>query len=333
MKKIFLTFLIGLAFGKFCAEADSQPGGDGFLNNSLPKDLSPQGQQEKATWTERQRAIDLARADAQVTLDYLQTDAAAKSQDAKIAQVQVDNLKKDLLYEKNLDPRDPWREIHGEKKFVMSLGTGIVQFRGQVQDATPNGLRISGQIGDETGVDYFVVNFPYQLEAGEKVDPTKIFVAFEDGVTTYETEEGYTRTIPKLNYGKPCARPQNADAIELAAKKLTPAEEAQIKSAELEAQTKSETAAAARKRLQESQDLADAEWKAAIEKLRQDQAAALSVTQGQAEKGDAAALRRMAERYRDGDGVEKNLARAADFFKKAEAAAKSQNNSAAGNVR
>jgi hypothetical protein len=321
MKKIFLTFLIGLVLGKFWASG--QPNGGGFSNNALPKDLSPQGQQEKAAWAERQRAIDSARADAQATLDYLQTDAAGKMQAAKISQVQVDSLKKDLLYEKNLDPRDPWREIHGEKKYVMSLGTGIVQFRGQVQDATSAGLRISGQMGDETGVEYFLVNFPYQLEAGEKVDPTKIFVAFEDGVTTYETEEGYTRTIPKLNYGKPCARPPNADAIELAAKKLTPAEEAQIKSAELEAQTKSQVAAEARKRLQEARDSADSEWEAAIEKLRQDKAAALHATQGQAEKGDAAALRRMAERYRDGDGVEKNMGRAADFFKRAEAAAKS----------
>ncbi len=323
---------MGLAIGEFCADAKNQPEGAGLPSDGLPKDLSLQGQQEKAAWAERQRAIDSARTDAQAILDYLQTDADAKAQDAKIAQVQVDAIKKDLLYEKNLDPRDPWREIHGEKKFVMSLGAGIVQFRGQVQDVTSDGLRISGQIGDDTGVEYFVVNFPYQLEAGEKVDPTKIFVAFEDGMTNYETEEGYLRTIPKVNYGKPCARPQNADAIELAAKKLTPAEESQIKSAELEAKTKSQKATDARKRLQEAQELSDAEWKAAVEMLRQDKAATLTVTRDRAEKGDAAASLRMAERYRDGDGVEKNLTKATDYFKKAEAVVKSQNNSAVGNA-
>ena len=323
MKKTVSTFLLvlGIAAGGICGSTTGSPSASD-VQLHLPKGLSPESQREKADWAERQKAVDQIKADARPTLDYLKTDADSKSQDAKIAQVQVDDLKKDLLYAKNLDPRDPWREIHGEKKYVMSLGAGIVQFRGQVEDATTNGIRVLGQMGDATGVEYFVVNFPYPLEAGENIDPTKIFVAFEDGTYTYENDDGYNKTIPKLNYGKSCARPLNADAIELAAQKLTPDEEAQIKSAESDAADKLQLAQAAQKRFQDFQARVDADWKSAAEKLRQDRERALRLTQERAAKGDAQALRRMAERYRDGDEVEKNPFKAAEYFQRAEAAPK-----------
>jgi TPR repeat protein len=50
-------------------------------------------------------------------------------------------------------------------------------------------------------------------------------------------------------------------------------------------------------------------------------ALALKRNQEQADEGDPAALHRMGERYRDGDGVKKDLAKAAEYFKKADVAA------------
>ena len=47
---------------------------------------------------------------------------------------------------------------------------------------------------------------------------------------------------------------------------------------------------------------------------------ALKFNQDAADKGDAYGLMRMGERYRDGDGVEKDLAKAKDYLTKAAAA-------------
>ena len=62
----------------------------------------------------------------------------------------------------------------------------------------------------------------------------------------------------------------------------------------------------------------------AIEKQKQRQeaakVAALKSNQDQAAKGDLYGLLRMGERYRDGDGVEKDLAKAKDYLTKAAAA-------------
>ena len=56
------------------------------------------------------------------------------------------------------------------------------------------------------------------------------------------------------------------------------------------------------------------------ERVRQGQINALRYNQEQAAKGDGYGLLRMAERYRDGDGVEKDLTKAKEYFNKAIAA-------------
>jgi TPR repeat protein len=53
------------------------------------------------------------------------------------------------------------------------------------------------------------------------------------------------------------------------------------------------------------------------------QDAALKFNERQADRGDVYGLLRMGERYRDGDGVEKDLAKAKDYFTKAAAAGSS----------
>jgi hypothetical protein len=329
---LFFLFILGMAENMVCANVTDKPSAAETLQNLTLRGLSPEAQNEKATRAEQQKAIDIARQEALSTISYLRVDATTKLQEVNIAQLEVQRLKKEFLYAKNLDARDPWREFRGQKKFVMSLGAGVVQFRGQVQDVTTNGIRILGQMGDATSVEYFVVNFPFPLEPGENVDPTKIYVAFAAGTLTYETDDGYLKTVPKLDYGKPCAKPKDADVVELAAQKLTPEEQAELKAAELDATQKMDVAATAQKRLLDFQNRADAEWKTALDKLHQDQEALLKQTREQADKGDAAALRRMGERYRDGDGVEKNFVKAAEFFRKFDAAAKPVENPPARSV-
>jgi hypothetical protein len=75
-----------------------------------------------------------------------------------------------------------------------------------------------------------------------------------------------------------------------------------------------------------NQDAAAALKSAAEEKRKAAAAAALKFNQEAAARGDAYGLLRMGERYRDGDGVEKDLAKAREYFGRA---AKQGNSSAA----
>ena len=69
-----------------------------------------------------------------------------------------------------------------------------------------------------------------------------------------------------------------------------------------------------------AQNSAQARAIADKERAMQGQINALRYNQGQAAKGDGYGLLRMAERYRDGDGVEKDLTKAKEYFNKAIAA-------------
>jgi TPR repeat protein len=67
-----------------------------------------------------------------------------------------------------------------------------------------------------------------------------------------------------------------------------------------------------------AQEKADAEKKAAAAAQKQAAAArALKANQDAAAKGDMFGQLRMGERYRDGDGVEKDLAKAKEYLQKA----------------
>ena len=57
-----------------------------------------------------------------------------------------------------------------------------------------------------------------------------------------------------------------------------------------------------------------------VVKVRQAREHALKLDQDKAEKGDAVGLRRMGERYRSGDGVEKDAMKSAALLKKADEA-------------
>jgi TPR repeat protein len=283
-------------------------------------------------WQQQQSAIAQAKGEAEqegqaetlANIDSLNGEIASNMQDAANAQMAVESLRKQFSDSKKLIPRDPWREIYGEKKYVMSAGSGFVKFSGQIQEITLKGIRIWGEYGDADNVEFFLINFPYHFGEGESIDPTKIYAALDDGKFSYITEDGYAKTLPKLNYGHPCVKPKNADSVEKAAQQLTPQEESQLNFAEFSAKEKTESAVAAQQRLQNFLDELEAAHTAAIQKIKAAQALALKNDQEQADKGDRIALRRMGERYRDGEGVQKDLAKADEYFKKADEATKAE---------
>jgi TPR repeat protein len=242
-------------------------------------------------------------------IDSLKSDVEQKQIEADSAKKYFETLRQSLLDDKKkLIPRDPWREIYGEKKYV-SAGSGFVKFSGQIQEIAQNGIRVFGQWGNSENVEYFVLNFPYHFGVGESIDPTKIYAAFKDGTFHYITEDGYAKTLPKLNYGNPCTRPENGLATEIAAQQLNDEDNEQIKNANENATSKQADLDAAQKALRDF-----------LGAIKATQDLALKTNQEQADKGDPAALRRMGERYRDGEGVEKNLAKSVEYFQKADEA-------------
>jgi hypothetical protein len=187
-------------------------------------------------------------------------------------------------------PRDPQRTLDGLHYSLRGIDPkhGWVAFQGRIIEVQEgNGVRMTGSF---TGVDpaqgsveFFVTNFPYPMAEEELIgdhfaDGT-FFLAKIAGTHTYRTVAGGSRTIRMLDYGQIFApTPKELDAMRKAAL------------AKKEAEQK-KAAAAEDKALKMNQELAD--------------------------KGDAYGLLRMGERYRDGEGVEKDLARARAYFQKA----------------
>ena len=191
-------------------------------------------------------------------------------------------------------PRDPWRAINGETNYIKPIG---VEFCGKVVDVTANGVRISGEFGSlfEThyltsaevafsGVavnysDFFVANFPFEVVSEQVVSENQHLMAWYVGTYTYTTVNGASRTIKKLDYGTPCNPPPEL--------------------------------------IKQQIEAAKAKALLAKKKAEQAKATALKSNQDAAAKGDMFGLLRMGERYRDGDGVEKDLAKAKEYLQKA----------------
>lgn len=188
-------------------------------------------------------------------------------------------------------PKDPWRIIEGKTNYAK--GPGWVMFSGKVFQQIDGGIIIDGAYsssvteGSEsyTGL-FFVSGMKTSLANGEIVhkgfDWKSIDTAKMAGTYTYPTLTG-NNTIRRLEYGTPWTPPEGW-ADEIKAKREAAAKE-----------------------------------KADAKKTKAEEAA-LKFNQTQAEKGDAQGLFRMGERYRDGDGVEPDPAKARDHFQRAQAA-------------
>ena len=119
-------------------------------------------------------------------------------------------------------PRDPWRVINGETNYVKLTGR---EFCGKVVDVSSDGIRIEGEFGDvfshyypasgfsdtslaEHGYsDFWVANFPFEVVSGQIISSDEHLMAWAVGTYSYNTVQGGSRTIKKLDYGVPCAPP------------------------------------------------------------------------------------------------------------------------------
>lgn len=302
----------------------------GFAGTSddvkIPTDVSWEAQRDNKNWEDEQNTIDATKNEASKAINALRVDVIAKIQSASEAQQQIEKQQKYFLALRSIIPRDPWRKIYGETKYVAVQNSPFVKFSGQIEEVTQNGIRVFGKYGDSEETEFFILNFPYRFSVGESVDPTKIYVAQQDGQLSFITEDGYAKKIPKLNYGKPCPRPANADAVEQAARQLSSQEEGQLNALRADAKLLDELAIAAQNNLKKLIADSDLVYKTAIEKLKTDKVQSLKRNQEQAKRGEVAGLRRMGERYRDGDGEEKDLIKSAEYYQKAEVALQAEVN-------
>jgi TPR repeat protein len=179
----------------------------------------------------------------------------------------------------------PWRAVDG---ITQHVAVSWCIFSGKVLQTTADGVRVDGEYasmypdGAVSFVgEFFVKHFPYRLAEGDNLPP---YVAgMPVAVYTYTTVMGGERAIHCLDFGVLCDEP--AWAIKADAK------------AEDEARARAASVAAARAK---------------------GEARALGINEAAAAKGDLYGLLRMGERYRDGDGVAKDLAKARMYLLQAQ---------------
>lgn len=182
-----------------------------------------------------------------------------------------------------------FRSVHDVTNYIYDFSGGWHGISGRVIQTLPDGVLVK----PELDTDVFVEGYPFQT-----VDD-QIFGGCQgkdDGVYSFTAVSGGRRTVKKMSYGITVTPSPEQLEQEVNLAKY------RIENHPIVVKAKAD--AEARQRL--------------LEKVKTAREHALKLNQEQAEKGDPTALRRMGERYRDGDGVDKNESEAAKYFKKAD---------------
>jgi hypothetical protein len=273
--------------------------------------------------------------------------------EAQMSQSEKENAK--LRAKQLFKPTNPWRMLDG--KVCSAKEESWFQFTGKILEIRPNGILVDGDFGPplEAGFgkrDLFVENFPvqvYPLADGEGIThDMKLVAHMSEKSSTYQftntTIDLHVQTVRRLDYGKIVTTPPpdlvqkwnvpiiiDAGSSEIAQKleanqKQQAAIELQMQqmradfdkerepiTASYAEKIKDEPTVYAQQAKQKAEDAAKVKKKAVVDRV-------LKLNQEQADNGDPIGLLRMGERYRDGDGVDKDLAKARDYFTKAAAA-------------
>jgi len=181
---------------------------------------------------------------------------------------------------------DPYRILGGVTNIV---GAGWITFSGVVLSIQPEGVRLNGTYTPVPKTDevytgeFFVANYPYPCTEGDIVGTSsRWYYAKLAGTCIYTNPIGFSHTLRLLDYGEPwIPGPPTPEQL------------------------------AARKKLKDEAKAAEDERKKAIT------ARVVKANQEAADRGDVIGLLRMGERYRDGKGVERDLAKARDYLQRA----------------
>ncbi len=281
-------------------------------------------------------------------LDELnKNEAGLKVQEEESAR--INNL---LLAKQLYQPADPWRVLNG--KICNAKDTNWYQFTGTVLDIKTNRILIWGSFGlpfeaASAGQKYYVNDFPvgvHPISRNQEITTNMNYAACMIGKTTNLLSDTSIdmEVAANLDYGQILKTKPPPDLALKWETKVTakggPSPDIELQIGENEKQMSSIEQKISdnlteynNKSLQIEMerdskirnlpvDLA-AQLKAREDiQKRMETSRVLQIEQEQADKGDPSALRRMAERYRDGDGVEEDTAKANEYFKKAEEAEK-----------
>jgi hypothetical protein len=114
-------------------------------------------------------------------------------------------------------PVDPWRIIDGEVVFIGS-DSRLSGFTGKIIQTTSDGILIQSY-SDINMATVFVKNFPYTYADGSEIS----LIAVKTDPYVYDSLTGEHK-VEAFDYGKPCKRPANADAVEAEYFKIKPAQ-------------------------------------------------------------------------------------------------------------
>lgn len=252
-----------------------------------------------------------------------------------------------LLVMQSFEPRNPWRMLNG--KIVNVHDLSWVQFIGHVQEISANGIVVHGSFGPpmEVGAeqrDFFVDNFPlqtYPLADGDMVTvDMKLMAHLGDITSAYRftsTTDRRVHTVRKLDYGKVIDSPppelvKKADAVSVGEdntatflKKLNANQQeqqaVQAKLQQLNDELEQESAPIIAAYDVEIENVPNlfAQHARAVEAAKKQAVVdkVLKNNEELADKGDVYGLLRMGERYRDGDGVPKDLIKAKTYLQQA----------------
>lgn len=281
----------------------------------------------------------------------LKQKAAQLERQRSESELESDHLRAKQMFK----PTDPWRMLDG--KIYNAKDKSWVQFTGRILEVKPNGILVHGDFGPprEAGYgerEYFVDNFPiktHPMADGEGITSPMSFVAHlgaESSIYQYTntTIDLRVNTVRRLDYGKIVDSPP-PDLVKKWDNIVIVGGANSIFTKELE-ENQNERSKIEQQLLEISDDYnakkqsiiseCDAKIKdlpnvyakqlkeKEAEKQRALAAKVLAFDQAQADKGDPTALLRMSERYRDGNGVEKDSAKADEYFKKADEATEAE---------
>jgi len=250
-------------------------------------------------------------------------------------------------------PTHPWRSLDG--KVYNAKDTNWLQFTGKIIEIRPNGILLSGAFGQplEDGWykgDYYVDNFPnrkYAMADNEEISTAYNCVAHLDiesstYVYTNTTIDLRVHTVRRLDYGKIVDSPpqelvnkwtypisySSLNGNSTLTKQIIETEkqksDVDAKLVLLQSEYADKCASVNAECDAEIKDLPNVFAKQYRQQKEQEkqarEAKILGFNQTEADKGDPYGLMRMGERYRDGDGVPKDLFKARDYLTKAAAA-------------
>jgi len=303
---------------------------------------------------ERDGIVAQLKAKYDPTISDLESQIPALKQKAKDLEGQLSQSEREnarLRAKQLFQPKDPWRMLDG--KVCNAKDESWYQFTGIIAEVKPHGILVHGEFGPptETGFGeqtYFVDNFPvqtYPVVDDETITADFNLVAhLSPQASVYHftntTIDLRVNTVRRLDYGAIVTSPP-PDLV----RKWNTVIIADDTNPEITKQINDNRnqQSAIESKLQQLQSDFDrekqpvmAEYEAKIEDVpnefskrakQAEDAKKQAVTdkvlknnQDLADKGDPYGLLRMGERYRDGEGVPKDLTKASDYLQKAAAA-------------